>query len=104
MEAWMLGTPVAVHGDCAVTKHHVDESRGGLYISTPSDLAGVVRFFMEDEGRRAEWARRGREYVEREFSEQSVMRRFHSVVEDLFNDAEGCASYPGGSLIVSPTN
>jgi glycosyltransferase involved in cell wall biosynthesis len=100
MEAWIMGAPVAVHGDCAVTKHHVDESRGGLYISTPGDLAGVVKFFMEDATRRAEWAERGRAYVEREFSEEAVIGRFNCVVEELFRgnelfQGEGeCVSYP----------
>jgi glycosyltransferase involved in cell wall biosynthesis len=76
MEAWMVGTPVVVHGECAVTKHHVVESGGGLYMSSPSDLAGVTRFFCDDPLRRAEFAGRGRDYVEREFSWDAVLDRF----------------------------
>jgi glycosyltransferase involved in cell wall biosynthesis len=83
MEAWMVGTPVVVHGECAVTKHHVLQSGGGLYLSSPTDLAGVTRYFMDDAGRRAEFAERGRTYVEREFSWQSVLERFDRVVSGL---------------------
>jgi glycosyltransferase involved in cell wall biosynthesis len=80
MEAWMVGTPVVVHGECAVTRHHVVESCGGLYISSPSDLAGVTRFFSEDSRHRTEFADRGRIYVEREYSWDRVLSRFDQVV------------------------
>lgn len=83
MEAWMVGTPVVVHGECAVTKHHVLQSGGGLYLSSSNDLAGVTRYFMEDSERRAEFADRGRGYVEREFSWQSVLERFDQVVTGM---------------------
>lgn len=83
MEAWMVGTPVVVHGECAVTKHHVVQSGGGLYISSPSDLAGATRFFTEDPNRRAEFAARGNAYVEREFSWQTVLERFDQVIAGL---------------------
>jgi glycosyltransferase involved in cell wall biosynthesis len=83
MEAWMVGTPVVVHGECAVTKHHVVESGGGLYMSSPSDLAGVTRFFSDDPNRRAEFAARGRAYVEHEFSWQAVLTRFDQVIVGL---------------------
>jgi glycosyltransferase involved in cell wall biosynthesis len=83
MEAWMVGTPVVVHGECAVTRHHVIESGGGLYMSSPSDLAGVTRFFSEQPHRRAEFAARGRAYVEREFSREAVLKRFDQVILSL---------------------
>lgn len=83
MEAWMVGTPVVVHGECAVTKHHVLQSGGGLYISSPTDLAGVTRHFTEDAGCRAEFAARGRSYVESEFSWSSVLERFDRVIATM---------------------
>lgn len=83
MEAWMVGTPVVVHGECPVTRHHVVESGGGLYLSSPTDLAGVTRFFMEDSERQAEFAARGRQYVDREFSWDAVLDRFDRVLATL---------------------
>jgi glycosyltransferase involved in cell wall biosynthesis len=83
MEAWMVGTPVVVHGECAVTKHHVVESGGGLYMSSPSDLAGVTQFFARDPNRRSEFAARGRDYVGSEFSWEAVLSRFDAVVARL---------------------
>lgn len=83
MEAWMAGTPVVVHGECAVTRHHVLESAGGLYFSSPADLAGVIRYMWENPTARAEFAARGASYVEREYSWQTVLSRFDSVVSSI---------------------
>ena len=83
MEAWMVGTPVVVHGECPVTRHHVVESGGGLYLSSSADLAGVTQYFLEDSARRAEFAARGRQYVEREFSWDAVLDRFDRVLSSL---------------------
>jgi len=83
MEAWLVETPVVVHGECAVTKHHVLEFGGGLYMSSAADFAGVTRYLMEEPGQRAEFAGRGRAYVEREFSWQAVLNRFDQVMATL---------------------
>lgn len=85
MEAWMVGTPVLVHGECAVTKHHVVESKGGLYFSSMEDLAGVVRFLLEEPERRHAFAKGGREYVERTFSWDATLTRFSYNVTQMSN-------------------
>jgi glycosyltransferase involved in cell wall biosynthesis len=87
MEAWMVGTPVVVHGECAVTKHHVLQSGGGLYLSSATDFAGVTRYFMDDGGRRGQFAERGRVYVEHEFSWPSVLERFDRVANQLLGSS-----------------
>lgn len=84
MEAWMVGTPVAVHGECAVTRHHVIESAGGLYFSSPEDFGGVARYYLEHPCERAVLARKGAIYVQKEFSWGAVSQRFHDAIADLF--------------------
>jgi glycosyltransferase involved in cell wall biosynthesis len=83
MEAWMLGTPVVVHGGCPVTKHHVMESAGGLYISSASDLGGVTSYLSHDSNIRSVFAARGLDYVKREFSWDAVLGRFDRVLEGM---------------------
>jgi glycosyltransferase involved in cell wall biosynthesis len=83
MEAWMLGTPVVVHGGCPVTKHHVMESAGGLYISSASDLGGVTSYLSQDSNIRSVFAARGLDYVKREFSWDAVLGRFDRVLEGM---------------------
>jgi glycosyltransferase involved in cell wall biosynthesis len=83
MEAWMVGAPVVVHGECAVTRHHVIESAGGLYFSSSSDLAGITRYFLETDGARAAFAQRGADYVAKHYSWPAVLGRFDRAVESL---------------------
>jgi glycosyltransferase involved in cell wall biosynthesis len=84
MEAWMVGTPVVVHGECAVTRHHVVESKGGLYFSSPTDLGGVTSYMLNYPDKRQEFAANGRAYVEREYAWEAVLDRFERVVEGIF--------------------
>lgn len=83
MESWLAGTPVIVHGDCAVTKHHVLESRGGLYFSDSEDFSAVVQTISTNPQIRNALVAAGREYVEKEFSWNAVLERFDKVVGRL---------------------
>ena len=92
MEAWMVGTPVVVHGACPVTRHHVEQSRGGLYCSSAHDLAGVTQYFLEDAAAQRRHAVAGADYVRNDYSWDSVLRRFDSVVELLIGDTLATSS------------
>jgi glycosyltransferase involved in cell wall biosynthesis len=85
MEAWMVGTPVVVHGACSVTRHHVEESRGGLYFSSAHDLAGVVKYLLGDPAGREALASSGAAYVRREYSWPAVLKRFDAALERLLS-------------------
>lgn len=84
MEAWMVGTPVAVHAECPVTRHHVVASGGGLYFSSASDLAGVTRYFLSGGEARQKHAELGRRYVEQQYSWSAVLGRFDAQLRGLF--------------------
>jgi glycosyltransferase involved in cell wall biosynthesis len=92
MEAWMVGTPVVVHGACPVTRHHVERSRGGLYFSSVHDLAGVTTYFLGDSDARGRHARAGAEYVRTQYSWPAVLRRFDNEVERLLRCGETSSS------------
>jgi glycosyltransferase involved in cell wall biosynthesis len=81
----MVGTPVVVHGACSVTRHHVEESRGGLYFSSAHDLAGVTSYLLNDPQAREKHASAGALYVRREYSWPAVLARFDQVVERLLS-------------------
>lgn len=82
MEAWQLGTPVAVHALCDVTREHVVKSGGGLYFESASDLKAITEHFL-DKNNRESLGKAGREYVKNEYSWDAVLRRFDLVVEGL---------------------
>lgn len=83
MESWLLGTPVIVHGHCAVTRHHVLESKGGLYFTGLEDFAEVLHRLMGDASLRESLAENGKEYVEKKYNWDAVLERFESVMKQL---------------------
>jgi len=83
MEAWMVGTPVVVHGACPVTRHHVEHSRGGLYFSSALDLAGVTNYFLATPQARYHHGMAGAEYVRTAYSWESVLERFDAVIDRI---------------------
>jgi glycosyltransferase involved in cell wall biosynthesis len=85
MEAWMVGTPVVVHAACPVTRHHVEESKGGLYFSSAHDLAGVTKYLLNEPEARRQHAEAGAAYVASEYTWSSVLQRFDSALEQLFS-------------------
>ena len=94
MEAWMAGTPVVVHGACPVTRHHVEQSRGGLYFSSVHDLAGGTTYFLGSSEARSCHAMAGADYVRAQYSWSSVLRRFDTVMERLIGSGETISSEP----------
>ena len=85
MEAWLLGTPVVVHGRCPVTRYHVVRSGGGLYFDGMPDFAEVTRVMMEDTQLAQALAAQGECYVREEFSWEAVLQRFDSVMTTLIS-------------------
>jgi glycosyltransferase involved in cell wall biosynthesis len=75
MEAWLQGTPVLVHGDCAVTREAVTASGGGLTFRTFGEFAAALDLLLADVELRAELGRRGREYVLATCRWEDVARR-----------------------------
>lgn len=80
MEAWLAGTPVLVHGQCPVTRHHALRSRGGLYFTSAAEFAGALDWFLDHPQKRQRMAALGRTYVQREFSWSTALQRFRDAV------------------------
>ena len=76
MEAWLAGTPVLVHGNCDVTRYHVQRSNGGLYFASTAEFAGALDWFLSRREGREQMGRLGRDYVRREFNWPAVLARF----------------------------
>lgn len=83
MEAWQQKVPVMVHAECPVTRHHVEESGGGLYFASPEEFGGVVRHLLEDFPQRQVMAHRGFRYVEDHYSWDRVLDRFFTVLDSI---------------------
>jgi glycosyltransferase involved in cell wall biosynthesis len=75
MEAWVCGTPVLVHSDCAVTREFAELSGGGLHFRSYAEFVGCLEWLAThpDEARRMGAAGGG--YVRRHFTWEAVLAR-----------------------------
>jgi glycosyltransferase involved in cell wall biosynthesis len=80
MEAWLVNTPVLVHGDCPVTRHHVLQSNGGLYFTSSAEFIGAVDWFLDHPEERQRMGSLGSTYVRREFNWSSALQSFREGV------------------------
>jgi glycosyltransferase involved in cell wall biosynthesis len=82
MQAWQAERPALVHGQCDVTREHCELSGGGLWFSSYAEFEAVLDRLLGDAELRARMGRSGRAYVEREYSWESVLGRFHQALAD----------------------
>jgi glycosyltransferase involved in cell wall biosynthesis len=80
MEAWLARTPVLVHGHCAVTRHHVLQSNGGLYYTSAEEFTGALDWLLDHPQGRRQMGLQGQDYVLREFNWPTVLDRFRAAV------------------------
>ncbi len=75
MEAWQMGTPVIVHGNCAVTREHVLQSNGGLFFSNKKDFVAVLKYLRNNKDQSRILGKQGKQYVEEVYSWKAVLDR-----------------------------
>lgn len=96
MEAWLLGTPAVVHARCAVTRHHVITSGGGLYFESADDFVGVTTTLAQKPDIRMKLAKAGENYVREEYSWQAVLKRFDNIMTQLLKTDTDYEQKAGG--------
>jgi glycosyltransferase involved in cell wall biosynthesis len=84
MEAWLQETPVLVNGRCAVTRHHVALSNGGLYFNDPAELSAEVDYLKAHSDDAREMGRQGRAYVRENYAWPPVVERFERALDHVF--------------------
>lgn len=87
MEAWLLGVPVIVDSQCAVTREHVIESNGGLYYSDYKEFGAVAKTLLNDPVLRKQLGQSGKDYVNKVYTWPSVLNRFDAVVGEILESA-----------------
>ncbi|MET0152825.1 MAG: glycosyltransferase family 4 protein [Candidatus Binatia bacterium] len=85
MESWLQETPALVNRRCAVTRHHVTLSNGGLYFDDPIEFAAEVDYLRRHPEERREMGRQGRAYVLDNYSWPVVLGRFEGALEEIFD-------------------
>lgn len=87
MEAWLAGTPVLAVEGGEVVSWHCRRSGGGLTFADARDLASALNEVFGTPGRAEDMARKGRDYVIREYSWPAVLDRMETDLEVLCRPA-----------------
>jgi glycosyltransferase involved in cell wall biosynthesis len=82
LESWLTGTPVLVHASCAVTRHHVVSSGGGLYFNGLEMFAATLDLLRARPGLAKQMGQAGRAYTKNRYSWNSVLNRLESAIEE----------------------
>ncbi|MGK7346126.1 MAG: glycosyltransferase family 4 protein [Candidatus Nitrospinota bacterium M3_3B_026] len=83
MESWLAGRPVLVHSACGPTSEAVAESGGGIAFGSFAEFSEATDYLLEDPARADEMGRRGREYAEKNYTWDTICRRFKIFLEAL---------------------
>jgi glycosyltransferase involved in cell wall biosynthesis len=75
MEAWLQGTPVLIHADCAVTREAVEASGGGLMFRSFGEFAAALDLLLGDARLRQALGARGQAFVLETCRWENVARR-----------------------------
>ncbi|HMO17284.1 MAG TPA: glycosyltransferase [Oligoflexia bacterium] len=76
MEAWLEGTPVLVHSDCAVTTHHVRKSGGGYFFRSKQEFNDILTKIKNDPSESIIKGESGKKFVSEVYSWEAVKTRF----------------------------
>jgi glycosyltransferase involved in cell wall biosynthesis len=80
LEAWKTGVPVLANARCKVLVGQCLRSNGGLFYHGYAEFAEGLRLLMGDPDLAARLGRQGREYVEREYSWETVEQKMERIL------------------------
>jgi glycosyltransferase involved in cell wall biosynthesis len=84
LEAWALGVPVVVTGQCEVLKGHCKRSRGGLYYHTPGEFGAALSLLRTDADLRRELGERGRTYVQHHYNWRMITTQYLAFLQRVY--------------------
>ncbi len=83
LEAWAMGLPVLVNGDCDVLRGQAVRSNAGLYYTSYPEFAETLRRLENDPRLRAGLGANGRRYFERHYTWPEIDRKYLDLLHRL---------------------
>ena len=87
LEAWSLGVPVLVNGNCAVLRGQCRRSGGGLEYSDYEEFRSAVLRFVQEPALGRQLGERGRRYVRENYAWQVVEGTYLQWAERVYRQA-----------------
>jgi len=80
LEAWMMGRPVLVNGDCEVLRGQVLRANGGLYYRGYEEFAAAMDLLVSEPGLADRLGRQGQAYFEANYSWPRIMEKYERLL------------------------
>jgi len=80
LEAWMMGRPVLVNGDCEVLRGQVLRANGGLYYRRYAEFAAAVDVLRHESALADSLGRQGQAYFEANYSWDVVLAKYEALL------------------------
>ena len=84
MESWLTGTPVLVHGNCAVTKEHCQRANGGLYFQNYAEFEATLTYLLDHQETAVTMGQNGRRYVLDNFHWDIIIDKYQKLFQEVF--------------------
>ncbi|GAB4153494.1 MAG: glycosyltransferase family 4 protein [Candidatus Promineifilaceae bacterium] len=85
LEAWHVGTPVLVNGECAVLKHQCRQSHGGLYYTSYDEFAAALHRLLADPVLRQQLGAAGRAFVHHTYHWPVIQAQYQAILHTLLS-------------------
>jgi glycosyltransferase involved in cell wall biosynthesis len=80
LEAWMMGRPVLVNGDCEVLRAQVLRAGGGLYYRRYEEFAAAMDLLVSEPGLADRLGSQGRAYFEANYAWERIMEKYERLL------------------------
>jgi glycosyltransferase involved in cell wall biosynthesis len=83
LDAWRVGTPVLVNGDCEVLRQQCRLAQGGLWYQSREEFAAALRLLLNRPDVRHSLAASGRTYAETAYAWERVENHYLEILEQF---------------------
>jgi glycosyltransferase involved in cell wall biosynthesis len=80
LEAWMMGRPVLVNGDCEVLRGQVLRANGGLYYRRYEEFAAAMDLLVAEPGLADRLGGQGHEYFQANYAWERVLEKYERLL------------------------
>lgn len=87
LEAWSVGTPVMVNGDCAVLRGHCSRSNGGLYYTDYDEFEACLDLLLENRALAENLGKNGKKYIQQNYQWDVIDKKLMRIVELVTNQS-----------------
>jgi glycosyltransferase involved in cell wall biosynthesis len=80
LEAWMMGRPVLVNGECEVLRGQVLRANGGLYYRGYEEFAAAMDLLVSQPGLADRLGRQGHDYFQANYSWERIIEKYERLL------------------------